>query len=421
VRYLILNAYSARNAGDAAIVLATAALLRDLGAAEVGSSTRYADQDRDFYRAEGVRVCPPVVPFPPKPPSGRGYGRALALILGIAVVAALVLISRVSAALASSVARRLRLEGAQALFECDRAVICGGGYLYSSRSRLNLTLVHAVVSVKLADLAGKRPIMMPQSIGPLPKRFDQRLVAWGFRRIQPIVVRDELARSEAREFMGRDPEDIRLCPDIAFYGWPETSSASRPRSGGPVVGLVVMDWTWARAVDPPAALNEYVTKLADLVAGLARDGYEVRLFGHSRIPEMDQDDVAIADLVVRAAGAEPRVRLDEEGATGDVRVLRRVFEAMSLVVGTRLHSCIIAMAAGTPALGLAYQPKTVGTYDLLGLRDLCLDVETFDPDELGDKVRKLLSGEGEASARVNEAVDEVKSRIGEFYGHLLRA
>ncbi len=47
--YLIINSFSSRNAGDAAIVLGTAALLRDARPARVTNASRHYAEDAGFY------------------------------------------------------------------------------------------------------------------------------------------------------------------------------------------------------------------------------------------------------------------------------------------------------------------------------------------------------------------------------------
>ena len=415
-RFLIVNAYSARNAGDAAIVLATAAVLQDLTGGSVASASRYCEQDRDYYAPRGIRVVPPVIPFAPRPAEGSGRTRVLSFALSTPVVFLLAALARLNHGAASRIASRLPLPGFQELLANDRVVICGGGYLYSYHRALNLTLLHATLCVKLAQLAGKRPLMMPQSIGPLHRALDQRLVRWAFRDVEPVVARDELARAEAEALM--PSARVELCPDIAFYGW--NASADSPSAPpGPSVGIVVMDWTWARKVDPTIALDEYVAKLARVSRSLADHGIAVRLYGHSRIPEMDQDDVAVADRVEAAVGM-PHVTVDPEGASGDADTLHKLFGQLDVVIGTRLHSCIVAMSAGTPAVGLAYQPKTTGTFDLLGLSSLAFDVETFDADEIAALALRLV----DATEQRDEVIAQVaatRERILSFYDRALSA
>jgi colanic acid/amylovoran biosynthesis protein len=283
---------------------------------------------------------------------------------------------------------------------------------------LNLTLVHTAVSTKLAELAGKAPLMMPQSVGPLHRRLDRVLVSWAFCKVRPFVVRDEFAREEARDVMSRTAGDIEVCPDIAFAGWPSSRYIEPAKTGKPSVrriGIVPMDWTWARTVDRERALDAYIAKLAAVVRNLSHQGFELQLYGHSRIAEMDQDDITVAQRIADTAGADANVHVDL-AESGDVTELREHFRSVSVVVGTRLHSCIVAMLAGTPAIGLAYQPKSLGTFRLLNLEEYCLDVESFEADRVAQLAADLAGQRGGHGDDVLiERVAEAHKRIQALY------
>lgn len=410
---LIVNAYSARNVGDAAIVLATADLLR--GDGPVSVSTRHADEDEAFYARRGINVVAPVIPFRLRTPGSSNVRRAGGLALGLLLVLPLATAAAAAPRAARAVAARLGLDGLVALLRADRVALCGGGYLYSTRRRVNLTLLHMAATMRVASLAQRPVIMLPQSLGPLFKRADRRLVRWGLKNVCPIVVRDDSSRVEAvRTLASRTP--VRLCPDVALHGWgqavPEASVARV--SDRPTVGIVAMDWTWAREVTSDA-LDRYAQKLATLTYTLEQRGIRVAFFGHSHLPEHKQDDLAIARVVADRARALGVSDL----AVHDLREADALFAAFSrldVVVGTRLHSCLIALCAGVPAVALAYQPKTTGSYRLLGLERLCRDVEAFSAEDLASLIEELLRDDDPTRAQVLAAVTSARERICATYG-----
>ncbi len=207
---------------------------------------------------------------------------------------------------------------------------------------------------------------------------------------------------------------FELCPDIAFFGWDGERAGSESTGA---VGIVAMDWTWARPVDRRDALARYIERLAQVADRVAGAGLEVRLFGHSRMPEMEQDDFEVAERVV-AAAASPAVALAPAGATTDVTLLRDAFGELSVVIGTRLHSCIVAMSVDTPAVGLAYQPKTRGTFSLLGLDPLCFDVESFSPDLVATTATEL-ARDGRRRDLTRERAAAAKAQIAACYARRL--
>ena len=284
--------------------------------------------------------------------------------------------------------------------------------MYSSRRRVNLALVHSLLTILLSRVLGKPTVMMPQSIGPLSKRFDRWLTRLALRGVEPVVARDHTAVAEAEAVLAGLSNTVELCPDIAFHGWQSIrqNAKTNPREGD-AIGVVVMDWTWARQVDSQLALDNYVSKITEVIVILIRAGIKVNLLGHSSLPEHQQDDYVVAKRIataVQESGEAPPSIVDLDA---DPERISHFFATMSTVVGTRLHSCILSMVSGTPAIALAYQPKSLGTYELLQLGDLCFDVEHFTSEQLITAILNVIAEGSELSEKVGEAVDRARLTI----------
>lgn len=66
------------------------------------------------------------------------------------------------------------------------------------------------------------------------------------------------------------------------------------------------------------------------------------------------------------------------------------YRRMDIHVGQMLHSAILAMSVGTPALSLAYDVKSAAFYALLGLDELCLDAAVATEDEILAAIKALI-------------------------------
>jgi colanic acid/amylovoran biosynthesis protein WcaK/AmsJ len=417
---LVVNSFSSRNAGDAAIMESTIALARAAGIYDVTVATRYENDDRHFYADCDVEVVAAIVPFPQRG-SSSDLSRGLVFVIGGLAAMLVAPLIRWQPTLGRRVARLCRMNGLAALADADVVLVGGGGYFYSAKRRLDLTLVHHASSVVIAACAGKRLVMMPQSIGPLTSRLDRQVVALALRYLVPVVLRERLSVAEVDRLALR--QEPIICPDVAFL--PSAPPDSDPAVAGhqPVVAVVVMDWTWARPV-APNALEEYEKKIATAIVALTAMGVTAKLLGHSQMPEQNQDDIGVANAIAaRVAGSDAAVVATQPMVrpAATPSELRAEFRAASVVVGTRLHSCILALGEGTPAIALGYQPKARGTYELLQLNDLYLDVETFSPDELIERVASVLATSGAYQSRVHAAVHGARSAILETYRPLLGA
>jgi colanic acid/amylovoran biosynthesis protein len=396
VSALVINAYSCRNVGDAAIMLGTAALLRE-ARVRITVSTRHFQDDRAFYARKGVDVTGPILPLAAIRSTPSSVERRLAALPGIAK---LLLLGALAAAHVPTAVRRVVAKRffpvLRGLGTADFVVMAGGGYLYSRPSRsLSLAVLHAVAQVHLCRWAAIPVISMPQSVGPVTGRFDRWLVQ--SLRPLPLVLR------EVRSSAGLGLPAVRA-PDVALMLRPPARRSIRYDAI-----IVVMDWTWARVAPSAAKLTCYIEKIAraaDLLAGV---GLTVALAGHSRMPEEDQDDFAVAHRVAKAAVTQLPVLL-----LNDVEEALSAYSATRFVIGTRLHSVLLALNCGTPALALEYQMKSSGCLADIGWSHV-RDVESFSSEDVLLWVTGALEAEAELGEQASECCRIARQRLRSAY------
>src|SRR5262249_55616855 len=96
--------------------------------------------------------------------------------------------------------------------------------------------------------------------------------------------------------------------------------------------------------------------------------------------------------------------------------LSGLYGQMDAFIASRMHSAIFAMCARVPTIGLAYQPKTTGTWQLLGLADWVFDIDRFLPGELESLLRKMLKNRRYYSLQVRGKVAEARAVIAQLIG-----
>jgi colanic acid/amylovoran biosynthesis protein len=70
------------------------------------------------------------------------------------------------------------------------------------------------------------------------------------------------------------------------------------------------------------------------------------------------------------------------------QVLKAVYAELEIMIGTRAHSNVIAMASGTPVVAIAYEHKIAGMMEMLGLDDFSLPIDRTH-ERLLDAVQRL--------------------------------
>lgn len=83
------------------------------------------------------------------------------------------------------------------------------------------------------------------------------------------------------------------------------------------------------------------------------------------------------------------------------------YAKMDLHIGGMLHSCILATAAGTPSIALAYDKKHFGFFALMESSDYCINASHFHGKELQAKVFALLNNIQEQRTKIKIRREEL--------------
>lgn len=117
----------------------------------------------------------------------------------------------------------------------------------------------------------------------------------------------------------------------------------------------------------------YEQAFADMVNHIIDRGYQVlALSTCTNIDRYNRDDrmvaLRLAQLIDRPD--QFHVPMDE---FNDVE-LGKMLAACDLTIGTRLHSAIILMNFGTPAIAINYEHKSAGIMQQLGMPEMAIDI-----------------------------------------------
>lgn len=369
---LIINAYSARNRGDAGIVVAMIRYLRELWPdCRISVMSSYAEENRAFYaRYRADSVAPPW-------PLARGTGSLSRYLDGLVAWLQAVFLPG---------SRRF-----QAYREADLVVSAGGGYIYSSRrGPMGVGLLTALYHYWLGPRHGKPTLGFPQSIGPLNHAIDRALVKRALRDVDLVFSREAISTKLLQQLRIACEE----VPDIAFTLPAPLRDANRKKERQ--IGLTVLDWSFSKAGSTPEDIERYLRKLASISQAVlaAHPDASISIFPQVDVGESDSDVPISRQLEALVADERCRVvALSRDVAPEELVAL---YSAMSVFIASRMHSAIFAIAGGVPTIGLAYQPKTKGTFDMIGLTAQSHDIADFDLDAVKDQVLRILDDSSDA-------------------------
>jgi len=318
--------------------------------------------------------------------------------------------------------------GWKALWRSDTVLWTAGLDLQDDSSLAKL--VHTLLLFSIYRAMGLRIVVVMQGAGPLAQGAGLWLARRIVNRVSVFIVRDPGSHALLAS-LGSAASLIQASDGIFLDGFDEESAGAREnqrsalrRPGRPLVGINVRLWFHFSSgwVPYQFAKKRYRARAAPHMArvldGFAKTITALRRRYHARIvllsmyePAVEpwEDDLALLRaLKERFSGDDEVMVLDEDFSIPEFYALVR---GLDLVIGMRLHSTLVAIRAGVPALHVSYTAKGRDIFRALGLGDLAVEVEDFmdDPAIVVDKAARALD-DPELRARVAAVRDETVRR-----------
>lgn len=419
MRILLINVHSSCNAGDHALIEHA---LCQLEAQFPGAHFTLAMNDPESY--EGNALAVPSFTAWVKP-IRRGAASAPWRWIGLPGLFAQSMLALARYRLTGRAgglflppARRALLE---AYLRADLVVSTAGNFIYSS-SRIGLPFLLSLYSITYACLAGKPVYTLPQTLGPLYRRWEQALARRVLSRLRLLLVRDPISASVLESWQMGERAGY-LLPDLAFAaGASGEGLAARAvlREAGlaeddrrPWLGVTVVHWgAQRRSFEGQGHYEEAVE--AAIRSFLAAHGGRVVLFAQVQGPTQAEDDrVPARRLLARLQDLPGQVLLLDRQLSP--ALLKAAYGQMDLFLGTRLHSNIFALTEGVPVVAIGYQYKTRGVMRMLGLEPWVVDIEEVEPQALAALLEAAWSQRAEIRRRIADALpplQEMASRAG---------
>lgn len=272
---------------------------------------------------------------------------------------------------------------------------------------------------ELAAQAGVPLVFLTQTMGPFT-RVDRATRRLGRILHQAIAVlaRDEQTLEAITRIAPR--ANARLAPDLAFALAGQGRTGSEAPSNhlhrcehGPMIGISVREWHHFRGKDTSTGMSDYLAMMAAIAGGLvSRFDATIEFTSTCQgVPAYRYDDAEVARRV-RALLSDPvaaRVSVDDRFRRP--QELLAHLERFDALVSTRMHLGILGWIAGTPVVGIAYEPKTEALFTRHGLPGLVHDIETLDPEGVLVSVGDILAGADTPAAAHQRAAREASELL----------
>ena len=272
--------------------------------------------------------------------------------------------------------------------------IFGGGSLIQDVTS-DKSLWYYLNMLKLA-INAKIPVMLyANGIGPVKKEKNRQMVAKILNKVDVLTLRDEKSLKEVKDMGVKVNSIITADPALSICGIDKDAAISLLEKENinldeKILGISVREW---KECDD-AFWTSFLAQIDKIC-----EKYDLTpVF----IPLKKPEDSDFSEAMQAKMSSKSYVLKKSYTAEEIVGI----FGVCELAIGMRLHSIIYAAAAGTPAIGISYDPKVSGFVGYIGTS------ESLELDEVNEG--KLLIKTEEIIENREKIKEDLKSKVAEF-------
>lgn len=301
------------------------------------------------------------------------------------------------------------------LWGADMLIVPGTGFLTDASSSplgwpydiFKWSLVAKLCSCKLVYASvGAGPIYRP-----LSRWFITSALAFAdSRSYRDSSTMEYLAR------LGFSKAGDRVYPDLAWSLPPALlEGAAVHNTHRPVVGIGLMNSPGRLSTDRPDAgvHRAYLEKLAIFTKWLLANEYDVKLL----IGDVAYDRAAtreLIDLVNDDASRRDGRRVVDTPALSVEQLLSQL-AATDVVVATRFHNALLALALNKPVISVSFHHKCVSLMAAMGLSEYSQDMRDLDVGRLIERFGELERNANKLKPLLRQRVDEYRNVLDQQY------
>lgn len=294
------------------------------------------------------------------------------------------------------------------LKESDLLVVCGGGFLGGKKFNSFMHLYQMYVNNKM-----KKPVVLwGTSIEPFKNNIVEYYTEKRIKDLSHVFPRETITNDYLEKILEKDK--FTLIPDMAFMLENRKENFEfvtnlRERFDN-VFGLTVREWRFPNSKDKNKAKINYINAIKDMIIYYADEKNAVFVFIPQVIFEGDDDSI-IAEEIKSKLPEEYREHFIINKTDWSPVEIKSLINNFDIFIGTRMHSNIFATSMAVPTVAIAYEKKTNGIMETVGLSEYVVEIDTITKDELIGKIDKCYSNRDITHKHLENRIIEIRNNI----------
>jgi len=290
-----------------------------------------------------------------------------------------------------------------------------------------------VIAPKYIALDARTPlILLPQTYGPFRHERNKKEARRILRLSTMAWARDKNSFHFMQELLGSCFDERRhfLGVDMAFaleQRKPEESPVPQAwldHAGAPsLIGInisgLLFDKNNAEQFGLKVDYGDVIRKL--VIRFLSETNVNIALIPHVVDDICSESDVVACKRLLDELPRATQERVAVSSTTLDPREVKWLIRHLDWFCGTRMHSTIAALSAGTPACALAYSPKIFGVFASCRQENHVADLRTLDSSELLDAIWASWSSRKEARHSLASTMPAVIGAANQQFDKIIEA
>ncbi len=220
---------------------------------------------------------------------------------------------------------------------------------------------HILELLKKAKQAGKATGIYSQSVGPLNNKDSDLLFRYS-PFIDHIFVRDSFSDKQLKK-INYPPKKYTLVEDGAFLIKPDFTNSINNK-----IAISVRGWKHDNRNK-----GAYFKLIASLVESAVNNGFDVDFISTCQGVEGYVDDSIMAKEIYLELPKNIKSKCSIDDNYYNYSSFLNKLGEYKIVIGTRLHMCILSLLKGIPAFNISYEIKGKECYKYLGIPELSID------------------------------------------------